>query len=60
MRTKIILTPKEKKEPMGITLGRLKTAIEYNYPKKRPLALIAKLYKDYDKILLILAGKENL
>lgn len=54
MRTKDALTPKEKKESMGITLGRLKTAIEYNHSKKRQLYLVEKLYKDYDKILIVL------
>lgn len=58
MRTKNSLTPKEKKESMGVTLGRLKTAIEYNHSKKRQLYLVKKLYKDYDKIFIIIMGKE--
>lgn len=54
MRTKDSLTPKEKKESMGITLGRLRSAIKYDYSKKRQLNLVEKLYKDYDKIFIVL------
>lgn len=56
MRTKDTLTPKEKKENMGITLGRLKTAITYDYPKKRQLNLLKKLYADYDKLFFFVTG----
>ena len=44
------LTKSELKEDVQKTIGRLRTAINYEYPKERQLALFEKISEDVSKM----------
>lgn len=44
------LNNNEKKEPLGVTIGRLRTAITYNDPNKRAQVLLVKIENDLEKL----------